>query len=208
MKHLADARHEHEHTHKTVDHRRDAGKQAHGCGHDTADARRGDLRQIHRRQKADRHAEHDRARGAVYTCENERQDAVGRLCRRGRPRLSEQERDEPDLPDGGDAGDDQVYADEQHAPDGDEAKEQEHAVHDRLQSLRFLFHIQHLCIYQRRPEEPAALRLPVTQATGTAPAAEMMDAASAEIAKSKNFCAVSLRAVPSFVTRTNGRCTR
>ena len=38
----------------------------------------------------------------------------------------------------------------------------------RLQSLRFLFHIQHLCIYQRRPEEPAALRLPVTHATGTA----------------------------------------
>ena len=41
-----------------------------------------------------------------------------------------------------------------------------------------------------------------------APAAEMMDAASAEVAKSKNFCAVSLRAAPSFVTRTNGRCTR
>ena len=52
------------------------------------------------------------------------------------------------------------------------------------------------------------VRLSVAQATGTAPAAEMMDAASAEVAKSKNFCAVSLRAAPSFVTRTNGRCTR
>ena len=95
MKHLADARHEHEHAYETVDHRRDAGKQAHGRGHDAADARRGDLCQIHRRQKADRHAEHDRARGAVYTCENERQDTVGRLRRRGRPRLAEQERMSP-----------------------------------------------------------------------------------------------------------------
>ena len=55
-----------------------------------------------------------------------------------------------DLPDGGDTGDDEVHADEQHTPDGDEAKEQKHAMHDRLQNLRFLFHIQHLCICERR----------------------------------------------------------
>ena len=41
----------------------------------------------------------------------------------------------------------------------------------------------------------------------TAPAAEMMSTASAEVAKSKNACAVSLSAAPSFVTSTNGRCT-
>ena len=30
------------------------------------------------------------------------------------------------------------------------AKEQKHAMHDRLQNLRSLFHIQHLCICERR----------------------------------------------------------
>ena len=41
----------------------------------------------------------------------------------------------------------------------------------------------------------------------TAPAAEMISTASAEVTKSKNACAVSLSATPSFVTSTNGRCT-
>ena len=46
-----------------------------------------------------------------------------------------------------------------------------------------------------------------SSAGATAPAAAMSSAASAEVAKSKNFCAVSDRGTPSRVTKTKGRCT-
>ena len=46
-----------------------------------------------------------------------------------------------------------------------------------------------------------------SSAGATAPAAAMISAASAEVAKSKNFCAVSDSSTPSLVTKTKGRCT-
>ena len=41
----------------------------------------------------------------------------------------------------------------------------------------------------------------------TAPACSIMPAASGDVTKSKNFCAVSDKAVPSFVTSMKGLCT-
>ena len=55
------------------------------------------FRQIHRRQESDGYADDDSPGGAVDAGENEGENAVFRLRRRGRPFLAEQEMEQADL---------------------------------------------------------------------------------------------------------------
>ena len=210
VEHLADARHEHQHTHKAVHDRRDAGEQArrlasqHGL-----ELRRRDLGEIHRRQKADGHAEDDRARRAVNTCQNKRQNAVLRLCRRRCPHLAEQERHEPDLPDGGDAGDDRdTRVMSSTHPTVMRPRSRNTPCTTSSEHCYLFCFISASSLYAQRravSQPPPYACLCLLSSPATAPAAEMMVAASAEVAKSKNFCAAALRAqcLPSSRGRTD-----
>ena len=79
MKELADAGHEHQHTHQTVHHRRNARQQAHRRLQEVTHAPGRKLGDVHRRKEAHRHAEDDRARRAVDAREDERQDCLSLL---------------------------------------------------------------------------------------------------------------------------------
>jgi len=83
MKELANAGDQHQHADQTVDNRRNAREHAHRGGKQRFDARRGKLCQIHRGKKADWHAEDDCTCRAVDAGQDERQNAVLRICFRG-----------------------------------------------------------------------------------------------------------------------------
>ena len=121
MKQLPDPRHQHQHADKAIDDRRDAREQADRGFHDGAELFGRHFRKEHGRQKADRHADQDRAAGAVDAREDEGENAEFRFRRRRGPFAAEQELAEPDLRDGGQAGNDQIYSDQQHAADRDES---------------------------------------------------------------------------------------
>ncbi len=85
-----------------------------------------------------RHAYHDGAGGAVNGTEDKGQNTV--LCAGGGiggvPDPAQQEFHKADLPDGGQAGDDQVDADEQHEGHRHDAAEQEDQVDQPLYGFR------------------------------------------------------------------------
>ena len=121
VKQLPDPRHQHQHADKAIDDRRDAREQADRGFHDGAELFGHHFRQEHGRQKADRHADQDRAAGAVDAREDEGENAEFRFRRRRGPFAAEQELAKPDLRDGGQAGNDQIHGDQQHAADRDES---------------------------------------------------------------------------------------
>ena len=107
-----------------------------------------------------------------------------------------------------DAGYNKIHGYEQHAADSYQPHDEKHAVYyifDQIVILRFLTLHRKVLSMRRKAVDIGRLQAGVFQFAATAPAAEMMSAASAERAKSKNFCAVAENAVPSLVTRTNGR---
>ena len=122
MKQLANAGHQHQHTHQTVYHRRNARQQTHSGLHHRLHPGRGHLGQIHRREKADGNAQQDRPRRTVNAGEDKGQDAVGRLRRRRRPFIAEQKRDQPDLPNGGNARNDQINRNQQYTGHSDQTQ--------------------------------------------------------------------------------------
>ena len=83
---------------------------------------RGHLGQIHRREKANGNAQQDRPRRTVNAGEDKGQDTVGRLRRRRRPFIAEQERDQPDLPNGGNARNDQINRNQQYTGHSDQTQ--------------------------------------------------------------------------------------
>ena len=93
----------------------------------------GHLGEEHGHEEADGHADDDGAGGAVDGGEDHGQDAELGLLRRGGPLLAEEEVRQADLPDGGQARDDEVDGDDQHEGDGDEAADEEDHPHHRLQ---------------------------------------------------------------------------
>ena len=140
MKGLANGGHQHQHADQAVNHRRDPREQAHCAVERTLHALGRDLGKVYRRQKADGHAEDDRTRRAVYARENEGQDPVMRLCRRGLPHLPRQKRAKADLPDGRNAGNHEIDRDEQHAAHRDEAENEKHTVNDGFPYFFLLCH--------------------------------------------------------------------
>ena len=71
VKQLPDPRHQHQHADKAIDDRRDAREQADRGFHDGAELFGRHFRKEHGRQKPDRHADQDRAAGAVDAREDE-----------------------------------------------------------------------------------------------------------------------------------------
>ena len=120
MEDQPDARHQDEHTHQAVDHGGDAGQEADGGFQDGFHLRGRNLGQIHGGEEADGHADDDGAGGAVDAGQDEGQDAVGGLCCGGRPGSAKEEGHQADLPNGRNAGDDQVYGNHENTGHGDE----------------------------------------------------------------------------------------
>ncbi len=107
--------------------------------------RGGELCKVHRRHEADWHAEQYRSRRAVNACEDERQNAVLRLCAavdaHTRPN---RKRPQPYLPCRGNAGDNEVYRYQQHAAHRHKAEYEEYAVYYAFKKPGFVFHQLHL----------------------------------------------------------------
>jgi len=98
-----------------------------------AAAMRGGLGEKHRREKAERYAEEQRARRAVNAREDERQ--YTEFIRRRVPRLAEKKIPKPDLPDRRYAGDHKIQADAQHESHRRDAAEKEDPFYDIFQNL-------------------------------------------------------------------------
>lgn len=182
------------------------------------------LGQEHRRQKADGYADDNGACGAVDGGENEGQNSVlgiGLIVRV--PGGSKQEVHQAHLPNGREAGDDQIYGNNQHEGHGNEAAKEEQPVHSGLQRIDFLGALHCETAF---PNIESTSRLSVYKpkhATngrvfwswfsgclsywtgGTAPAWAMRSATSALIANSRKAWATSLSSVPSLVIITKGR---
>ena len=145
MEDLADARHEDQHTHKAVDHGGNARQHAHGHLHGILHALGRELGQIHGSQKTDRYAEQNRTGRAVDACEQEGQNAEGRLGGSRIPDLSEQEGNQADLPDSRNARDDQIHRDKQHAGHGHKSQQEKDDMHQSFDKLfAFAFLIVHM----------------------------------------------------------------
>ncbi len=91
MEELPQSRHQHHHADKAVNHGGDTRQHGDRLLHKAFDGLRRHFCQIHRRQESDRHADDDGSGGSVDAGENEGENAVFRLRRRGRPFLAEQE---------------------------------------------------------------------------------------------------------------------
>ena len=140
MEDLTDARHQHQHTHQTVDHGGNARQQAHRGGDGGLQLRRGHFGQEHGGHIAHGHAQQDRARSTVNTGKDKGQDAELRLRRVGIPHGAKEELHKADLTDSGDAGDDKVDGDQQHAAHRHQTHQQKEAM-DGVLHKSFCFHI-------------------------------------------------------------------
>ena len=97
---------------------------------------RGQLCQEDGRHQADGHADDHGPGGAVYGGEDEGENAVlGPGGVGGVPDLAEQEFEQADLPDGGQARNDQIHADDQHEAHGHDAAQQEDQMDHGFQGL-------------------------------------------------------------------------
>ena len=180
MEDLPDAGHQHQHTHKAVHHRGDARQQADCRGDNGFQLCRRHFRQKHGGHKADGDAQNDSARRAVNAGQDKRQNAELRRRAVGVPHRAEQEFDKADLPDGRDTGNNEIYGDQQHAAHRYQSHQQEPAV-DHVLPKSFCFHIRTSYMQGKAaPLRDVACPPVVFQLAATAPAAEMMDAASAE----------------------------
>ena len=130
MKELANPGYQHHHTHQAIDHGGDARQHGNSLPHDRSDPFRSHPGKIHSSQEADVHTQNDGPCGAVDTGEDKGEDAVSGLGSRGFPGITQQKGEEPDLPDGRDAGNHQIHRDQQHTAHGDQPQDQEDAVDD------------------------------------------------------------------------------
>ena len=75
MEHLADARHEHENTHKAVDDRRDGDVEVRCRAHDVLEPDRSDLREEDGTEQAERRADEHGENGRHQRADDERERA-------------------------------------------------------------------------------------------------------------------------------------
>ena len=204
MEQRSDTRHQHQHTYQAVDHRGNARQQADSGFHHRLHLCRGQLGQIHRREEAHRHTKEDGPRRTVDAGEDKGQDAEGRFFRRGFPGVPQQEVQQADLPDGGDAGQDQIYRNQQDAAHCDQPQEKKDPV-DQLFYKTLMFSHKLCLLMGRSGGRESRCSMRGGQFAATAPALLMRGAASAEVAKSKNAWAASDNLASVFVTSTKGR---
>ena len=206
MEQLPNARHQHHHAHKTVDHRGNARQHGHRLPHDFLDGFGCHFCQIHGGQKANRYAQQDCPGSAVDAGEDKGKNAVLRLRCRGSPFRSKEELHNTNFPDGRDAGNHQIHSDQQHAGHRHQSKQQENAVNHIFQQISFRFHsvvlsrlgfypfilppeckmgklafVKYMSNPAERENAPRERGIWFLQFAGTTPAAAMISLALAEV---------------------------
>ena len=131
---VPDGRHQHDHAHQTVHHRRDARQQLYRRADHRRQLRRGHLRQKYSSQQSHRNADDDGPGSAVNRGQNKGQNSV--LCAGGGvggvPDLAQQKLKQANLPNGGQAGENEIDADEQHKGHRHDAAQQKNQMDDLL----------------------------------------------------------------------------
>ena len=134
MEQRPDSRHQHDHAHQTVHHRRDARQQLYRRADHRRQLRRGHLRQKYSSQQSHRNADDDGPGSAVNRGQDKGQNSV--LCAGGGvgggPDPAQQKLKQADLPNGGQAGENEIDADEQHKGHRHDAAQQKNQMDDLL----------------------------------------------------------------------------
>ena len=186
------------HTHQTIDHGRNAGQQIHCGAKNLICGLGGHFPQKNGKQQSHRYADHNGAEGTIDGCENNRQNTELILSRF--PNRTGQERNQSDLLNGGQTGDNQVNRDHHHESNSRQTADGEESPHNPLHRFPdgmncrcnqvFVFHRFSLEVGMRNGLNPSRITsfvyLPNQCTTGTAPASRTNSSASAEEAQSRN----------------------